>query len=539
MKVKSILWMFIIGMMISSCGGSSGLNEEVDLEMIPVNNGNNWQYIDSKGNVKLELADNLVEGGFFSNGLALVKEWKEDEFMYGYINTKGKVVIESQYKNALPFSNGLAWVTKPNGYPEAINTKGKTVFTLEGASRAYMFKEDLAAFEMHNENGDALYGVVNKKGKVILEPQSYKLEKFSEGKAIIKDDNYKYGYMDKKGNVVINCQFDEVFDFKNGVACVKFGDNWGIINDKGTYTINPRFDNLHPDNKDKFICVENHKVGWIDKEGNYLINPQFDRSYFFFSNKLAPVYNNGKWGYVNEKGLVEIPYQFDEAMPFINEYGIVKLNDQYGLIDKKGKYISNPQYKSLNGDFLDAVYNYYSDYINSDYLNITGITSQLKNIISDTKISDLPYTSNYGELISKFALTENTFPKKNASTSIKTGYLSDGIPYKLLAEGMPWNRKSSGYWNYSYSFNNNAKPKSYSVEIEIPWRFEHKMSDLSCEIFAALMGIPSYADQKLEAGQKLYDYNNFIGVTIFYNNKRKIFIKIDPTEQSTDGLNPY
>ncbi|MDR0560096.1 MAG: WG repeat-containing protein [Prevotellaceae bacterium] len=47
--------------------------------------------------------------------------------------------------------------------------------------------------------------------------------------------------------------------------------------------------------------------------------------------------NNGKWGYVGEKGKILIPYKYDYAKQFDPEgLALVRLNDKYGYINKEG-----------------------------------------------------------------------------------------------------------------------------------------------------------------------------------------------------------
>lgn len=62
----------------------------------------------------------------FSDGLAAVS--KNDK--YGYINTKGKVVIDFVYDSAEEFAEGRAWVKK-DGRTYLIDTEGKE-FAVEG-----------------------------------------------------------------------------------------------------------------------------------------------------------------------------------------------------------------------------------------------------------------------------------------------------------------------------------------------------------------------------------------------------------------------
>ncbi|WP_396172805.1 WG repeat-containing protein, partial [Flavobacterium sp.] len=63
---------------------------------------------------------------FLSEGLVIFKNDKK----YGFINLKGKVIIEAIYEEALPFKDGLAKVKLNNKYG-FINTKGQVVIKIE------------------------------------------------------------------------------------------------------------------------------------------------------------------------------------------------------------------------------------------------------------------------------------------------------------------------------------------------------------------------------------------------------------------------
>jgi len=76
------------------------------------------------------------------------------------------------------------------------------------------------------------WGYIDKKGKIVIDPQFDSTGIFSEGLATVKIGN-KWGYINKKGKIVINPQFDFARSFSEGLATVEIGDRWGYINKKG------------------------------------------------------------------------------------------------------------------------------------------------------------------------------------------------------------------------------------------------------------------------------------------------------------------
>lgn len=81
------------------------------------------------------------------------------------------------------------------------------------------------------------------------------------------------------------------------------------------------------------------------KDGEIEIPPQYTFA-FPFSEGLACVELNGKFGYIDIKGKVVIPFKFDEASPFVNGVASVfnekedKMKEAF-LINKSGKMVSD------------------------------------------------------------------------------------------------------------------------------------------------------------------------------------------------------
>lgn len=511
MKIKQVLSLFAACLIITSCGKSGP-----DLNMIPVQQGSKSLYIDTKGKIVLETEHRRAN--YFTDGLA---RFVSDSGKIGFIDTKGKIAIEPQFKEASSFSEGISWATKEDGHPEAINTKGKVLFTMEQAQRVHSFREGLAVFETIGEDGKTLYGCVNKSGKIVVEPQENEIESdFVQGKAVISGaDNFKKGYIDKSGKIIINCQFDEAGDFgENGLACVQFGDKWGVINSKGEYVINPKYDRIAPDG-DWFIIVEDHKAGWCDKDGKYKINPQFRELLPFGKNDLAPVCEGKMWGYVDRKGVLKSSPQFEMAFPFINnEVAVVSVNDKVGLINKEEKYIVNPQYDGIDDSYLEyvALGKTSRSTVYSDYFNMSDIVGKIENLVNNEGVDGNPYTSHITYLMDKYNLKQSNFPKNNTAVQLKKEKLSNDADYVLYVVGNPWIRSNQG-WFSNYAFDPNYVPGSYNIVVDLNWRKKDKAEKLTREM-CRILGIAGIPQEKIEEKRPIADYDNVKQMTVSYND---------------------
>ena len=133
----------------------------------------------------------------------------------GFINKNGEWIIEPVYEKARAFKNGLAPVMKDKtwGY---INTKGEVVIMFQYKD-AEIFSDDGLAPVKSSKN----WGFINTKGQLVIEEKYYIT---AGGFSIFQKNNPK--------------------GFLNGLARVKEKKSWVYINTKGEVLNNKQFDNL-------------------------------------------------------------------------------------------------------------------------------------------------------------------------------------------------------------------------------------------------------------------------------------------------------
>jgi hypothetical protein len=144
-------------------------------DLIAVRLGTKIGFIDRKGQFKINPQFDYDTTGLpdlieFSEGLAVVQQNK----LYGYIDTTGKIVIKTQYEDCHFFKEGLASFqqNKKWGF---IDRTGKVVIEPQ-FDQAYFFENGVAEIRKfaQGETGDypSLMGYVNKQGKVIWQPSN-------------------------------------------------------------------------------------------------------------------------------------------------------------------------------------------------------------------------------------------------------------------------------------------------------------------------------------------------------------------------------
>jgi hypothetical protein len=182
-----------------------------------------------------------------------------------------------------------------------------------------------------------------------------------------KDEATKlFGYKDSNNTWHIVPTYEEVQYFANGLAIVKKLDLFGVINSRNEIVIPFAYKFISSSNNEIFKAQDkNNKYGYFDQFGNKITEFEFDNANSF-SSGLAAVCKKGIWGFINEKGKVVIPLQFDGATSnndwddffgvldfgysFSGNYAVVKKEGLEGIIDKEGAVIIPFEYEFLEVD---------------------------------------------------------------------------------------------------------------------------------------------------------------------------------------------
>lgn len=196
--------------------------------------------------------------------------------------------------------------------------------------------------------GSNLYGFVDTNGRTIVKAQYNEVKPFSEGLAAVRKGSL-WGFIDKKGKVVVKPQYERVIEgFSGGLAAVrKAGGKWTYIDKTGKTRITAAYDEVHEFKNGMAVVWKRSGAtylgGFIDLKGKEVVKPQY-AMVNVFSEGLAPVMKNGKWGYIDKKGKSVIKPQFDGAAPFSEGLALFLQNGKYGYVNAKGKIVVKAQY---------------------------------------------------------------------------------------------------------------------------------------------------------------------------------------------------
>ncbi|GAP96726.1 WG repeat-containing protein [Leptolyngbya sp. NIES-2104] len=279
-----------------------------------------WGYIDQSGNLVVQ--PKFDTSGDFSDGLASVEiDAKPVKGLsisiggkWGHINRSGEFIIQPKFNYTREFSNGLAVVEgsasptsnelfelfgsdveKNRGY---VDKTGNLAIPLK-FKNTYPFSDELAVVELDSQTK----GFIDTKGNLIGSVKLETSDTFHNGLLMAKGENNKKGYVDKTGRWAVQPKFDEASDFYEGLAAVKINDKWGYINKDGNFVVQTQFDNAKDLSEGLALVKKENKCSYINTSGKFITQAlDVDKNgacpMSSFSEGLASVKINGKWGYI-------------------------------------------------------------------------------------------------------------------------------------------------------------------------------------------------------------------------------------------------
>jgi hypothetical protein len=322
-----------------------------------------------------------------------------DSERYLYFNSRGKIVVKPAVKvvETSMFREGLALVAvrTDNGLRYGfMNGKGELAIEAKYL-RATVFHEGLAWVVAPGKEPTA----IDKSGEVVFSmPDATKVSYFNEGLAAFGRKNpegeTQYGYVDKKGNVVIEPIYWVALHFSNGVAPVMLNEKMGMgyINRKGEMEIAEQFAIALPFSVSGYgrVMSLEHHWGVIDRKGVYVLNPNYED--ITIDGADFSVKENGKTGLMDKNGKFIVPPDFKTLMPFYDEsFTLASLDGaKYGIIDRTGKFTVDPQF-DLGTSFIRGA----AVVVSGNYFGIVDVKG--KYIVKphyNKSCSDLVYIRN-------------------------------------------------------------------------------------------------------------------------------------------------
>lgn len=330
---------------------------------------------------------------------------------WGFINQMGTVVIAPEYDEVEDFAGGVCLVKK-GGKWGVIDKNGKFVHECEyesisGFDSGVAYAEkDMSSFYLYDTGK-----------KTQLPSSKFAYFPFSDGLARIKNiKTGEWGYTDSKGIIAIDPEFTSASDFKNGHAFVSTKGKDYIINKKGDMR-------AAPFKLDTNVVIFSNGAGYLTAEdGNLRF---FDKGFDVKSHKYLEIndFSNGVSRARREDGKIVIINEKGDHMLILNKYedvgdfseGLawVKSNGKYGYVDMQGKLV------------IDTLFSYASDF-RSEYAYVANGARQ--GVIKVAKMKDTFPMIHISDIqINDSSMNGTVEAEENFDISFKVSNIGDEV----------------------------------------------------------------------------------------------------------------
>lgn len=542
-----------------SCN-SDNTENEVPYISFKENKDDRWGITDWEGNIIIENEFNNTPT-YVKNGVFIVQN---DENLYEmYTAEKNFRKIGKEYKSIILFNDGLAPAVEPKGHIQYINPKGETVFTLE----KYKDKNIIAATSFYEDKAvivteDKKYGYINKKGEVIIPPIYDYASLFYNNCAFVSKDGKKMFIDDKKRILVkfenkqmpLSLPSEGLFPYND-----KEQESYGIkdMNNKDIIKASPKYKWFSGFvNGYSVFYNNNDDCGLINSKGETVIRAKYQD--MIMCEDVIIYKDKDKYGLISYSDKTILAPTYNTIIPFQgnNKYTYAYDGDYVVLIDKKGEEINNKAFSEIffpsnllipqNRSFYNLTfYDYNTDIVYSDYIDIDSETQKVMSLITDKGIDIVPYfvkPEEFANLYNKEYTVDDLKNEIKMTTELKGGdnfdlkidvvFCDDVIvpKYENVWKDSYW---GNGYYEKEitgYCYND-----IYNNTIDLTISLKNKMYDRTEEFLQSVIkslenrgykysysrpgedDIDVYINEELSKGIYIYDNEEHIIRLSFFN----------------------
>lgn len=364
---------------------------------------------------------------------------------WGFLNNKGKLVINTQYKEIQDFSKGLAGVqSKKTSKWGFINKKGEKIVPFEYAV-IQPFTSNVTLIKRQSFSSGK---IINKKGEMIVDDANY-FEKITENRILIgisnRGDTY-YNYIDQNGNLLFNTHLKEKYYLTEQPSIVAkyYGLNPYVYTDISCDTLSDWFEEIIPFNKGLSIVKKqqdyssstgtwSHIYGALNEDFKLKTPMIFDDLRFSESVLLGKKKGEKSTYFIDELGK-PISEGFEFKDYFKDGVAIVKDSSKaYYFINKQMEKIAGPfnKYQFFNfNDNISSVVR--KNDLRTEYAYIKRNGELITDWYPEVKehIADIPAGENKiksaVEFFSGTTFIKSTFGKRKNISSKANIYDFDG-----------------------------------------------------------------------------------------------------------------
>lgn len=383
--IKWVILTSIVQILFYSCSSSN--NRIITHLPFRLTDKGNWGIISTDG--KIAISGEYVTPPYAATeGIYIIR--RDDGMFEFYKAAQVPARIGGQYLKVAAFSESLAPVMEREDVISVINTSGETIFTLDQTNGKRIvscecFSEGFALIE----DEDGLKGFVNKKGEIVIKPQYNEAYSFKNGYAVVKSGEGEKSYwqiINKKGRVILDMG-PEAIKTSGYVSSGLLGytkspdlNTWGFVSIKGENIVEPSKDYISVSevNNSKFIFSNGEKYGVSEISGKRVIPAEYDN--IETSGERNFIVKKGDNFFIidlNNKETVNV--DFTDHTGNLNGFIYAKVRDKYLLTDSKGKRVGD-------GEYSEVMLNMPPSFVSIELLNFRKTVIELFQTIAPGKL---------------------------------------------------------------------------------------------------------------------------------------------------------
>ncbi|WP_027001626.1 WG repeat-containing protein [Hugenholtzia roseola] len=300
----------------------------------------------------------LPQETFFTSRLVFRKQgvyrWKLDSSeKYRLFSPDGKYVLEENFDaiEISPLPKLTLARKKQNGKMVASYVIDHVKGQILAKTNCYFIDViDFAHAQIARAHQDSLHRynrLVRKDGQIISEIEGKKIDTltyFYENRLAFRSQG-KWGFLDTEGKIIASAQYETVESFQNGFAKVKKEGKWGYINKQGEAVIPTDYQYLSA-YEPLIVMAQNKKFGLITSQNKTLIQPEYEFLALVLKSgekSLWKARKMGKWGIIDVKNQIIVPFNFSKIDDFTESFTIVWQGNKIGVVSQKGEFLFQPQ----------------------------------------------------------------------------------------------------------------------------------------------------------------------------------------------------
>lgn len=328
---------------------------------------------------------------------------------YGLINLDGKELVSCNYDNieVMLGTSGVFTTTK-DGKKGVVDSVGNIICENIYAEIEPLTSKYENGFIVKADNGK--YGVVRYDKTIALEPNYDEIKNVYGNNMYVVKENGTLKIVNSDKETFLEAQFDDVKSIQSDSIVIKKNGKYGVVTTEGEAQIDAIYEDINyafancyiakKDNKYGIVSVGNETkldftytyikyiqeadfiqaqkedgqsdlidrnfnikvtgiVSEINQDKNYIkVRVSDEYKYYNFkleekkaqeilsTNTIFLSKKDGKYGYVNSKGIVVVNYIYDDATEQ-NKYGYVavKKDGKWGALNQKGEVVIEPTYE--------------------------------------------------------------------------------------------------------------------------------------------------------------------------------------------------